>query len=119
MVVLVLINLIHSIIPGDKTEAKMNISLSRSARQFMDRKGIDNVTFDLKDMDPAGAEFGIQEIEPVYKAPEDASLYRYFQVEGKHIFISRDIKVVGPLEVTTEGFWKMKRLTLKGASIHL
>ena len=98
----------------------MNISISPSARKFMEERGIEDVSFNLKVMEPAGCCVGIiKEIEPVYEAVEDASGYRYFQVEGRHVFISREIKVLGPLTIITEGIWKMKRLALNGATVPL
>ena len=98
----------------------MNISISPSAKKFMDERGIEDVTFNLKVIEPAGCALGIvKEIEPVYEPVEDASGYRYFQVEGRHVFVSREIKVLGPLTITTEGIWKMKRLALSGATVPL
>lgn len=86
----------------------------------MDERGIEDVTFNLKVIEPAGCSLGIiKEIESVYEPVEDASRYLYFQVEGRHVFISRDIKVLGPLTITTEGLWKMKRLALSGATVPL
>ena len=84
----------------------------------MERNGIVDITFNLKVLETVGCCMGIvKEIEPVYRAVKNASRYRYFQAEGKHVFISRDIKILGPLTLTTEGFWKMKRLALEGATI--
>ncbi len=84
----------------------------------MEERDIRDVTFKLKVMMPSGCCVGIvKEIEPHYSAVENASRYRYFKVEGRHIFISREIKVLGPLTVITEGFWKMKRLSLNGAIV--
>ncbi len=98
----------------------MNISISPSAKKFMEERGIENVTFNLKVVEPAGCSLGIvKEIEPVYDAVEDASRYRYFQVEGRHVFISLEIKILGPLTITTEGIWKLKRLALTGATVPL
>jgi len=91
---------------------KSKITLSASARRFMQQRGIKDVAFDLLYAGGAGI---INEIEPVYQAPADASGYRYFQVEGFHIFVSREIKILGPLKLSTQGFWKMKRLLLEGA----
>ena len=86
----------------------------------MDEKGIGDVTFNLKVIEPAGCSLGIvKEIEPVYESVENASGYLYFQVEGRHIFISREIKILGPLTITTEGLWKMKRLALSGVTVPL
>ena len=97
-----------------------NISISSSARKFMEERGIEDVTFNLKVMEPAGCSLGIvKEIEPFYEAVENASQYLHFHAEGKHIFISREIKILGPLAITTEGFWKMKRLALRGATVPL
>jgi hypothetical protein len=86
----------------------------------MEERGIEDVTFNLKVIEPAGCALGIvKEIEPVYESVVDASRYRHYQVEGRHIFISREIKLLGPLTITTEGLWKMKRLALSGATVPL
>jgi hypothetical protein len=96
------------------------IFISRSAKKFMEEKGIEDVTFDLRVEEPAGCCVGIiKEIEAHYKAVKDASRYLYFQGEGKHVFVSKEIKILGPLTLTTEGFWKIKRLALRGATIPL
>jgi hypothetical protein len=96
------------------------MSIRPAAKRFMDEKGIEDVTFNLRVEEPAGCCVGIiKEIEPLYEAVKDASRYRYFQAEGKHVFISKDIKILGPLILTTEGFWKMKRLALRGATVPL
>ena len=69
-------------------------------------------------MKPVGCCVGIvKEIEPTYQAVKNASNYRFLMAEGKKIYISRDIKIVGPLTLTTEGFWKIKRLALDGVII--
>ena len=97
-----------------------NIIISRSARKFMGKKGIIDVTFQLKVIEPAGCFIGIvKEIEPVYSPPEDAAGYHCFHVEGKNIFISKKIKILRQLTLTTEGFWKIKRLALSGVTITL
>ena len=86
----------------------------------MDERRIEDVTFNLKVIEPAGCSLGIvKEIEPVYEAVEDASGYRHFHVEGKHLYVSREIKIMGALTLTTEGIWKMKRLALRGATVPL
>jgi hypothetical protein len=103
-----------------KLMQKKRISVSPSARKFMEERGIQDVTFNLKVVLPAGCCVGIiKEIEPVYEAVENASGYRYFQVEDRHVFVSREIKIIGPLTLNTEGLWRMKRLTLDGVTIPL
>lgn len=82
--------------------------------------GIQDVTFRLKILEAAGCCVGIvKEIEPVYQAVENATNYRYFKVGDKHIYVSRYIRILRPLTLTTEGIWKMKRLALDGATIPL
>ena len=96
-----------------------NISISSSARKFMEERGIEDVTFNLIE-EPVGCCIGIvKEIEALYKPVENASRYRYFKAGGKHVFVSREIKIIGPLALITEGFWKMKRLALNGVTIPL
>jgi hypothetical protein len=95
----------------------LKATISKSAQTFIKEKKIKDVTFKLIESDVAGCCVGIvKDIEPVYKAPKDASGYRYCLTEGFHIFISRKIKILGPLTLTTEGIWK-KRLLLNGATI--
>ncbi len=97
-----------------------NISISPSAMKFMEERGIEDVTFNLRVEEPVGCCVGIiKEIEALYKPAEDASRYRYFKAGGKHVFVAREIKIIGPLALITEGFWKIKRLALKGATIPL
>ncbi len=89
-------------------------------KKFIEERGIKDVTFNLTVVEPAGCSLGIaKEIEPVYEAVKDASNYWYFQVEGLHVFVSREIKILGPLTITTEGLWKIKRLALRGATVPL
>ena len=95
------------------------LKISDAARKFCMEKGIDDVTFNLIETDVAGCCLGfVKEIQPVYTAPANAAGYRYIQVDGFHIFISRKIRITGPLTLATEGIWK-KQLTLNGASIPL
>ena len=95
----------------------LKTKMSKSAKRFIKEKKIKDVTFQLIESDVAGCCVGIvKEIEPVYEAPKNASGYRYCQADGFHIFISRKIKIIGPLKLTTEGIWK-KRLFLQGASV--
>jgi hypothetical protein len=95
----------------------LKTTISKSAQKFIREKKIKDVTFKLIESDVVGCCVGIvKDIEPVYEAPNNASTYRYCQVEDFHIFISRKIKILGPLTLTTEGIWK-KRLFLNGASI--
>ena len=93
------------------------MKISKSANKFIREQNIVDVTFNLIEQEVAGCCIGIvKEIKPVYEAPADASNYRYFQAEGCHIFISRKIKILGPLTLTTEGLWK-KQLFLSGATV--
>ena len=86
----------------------------------MEKRDIQDVTFNLKVVQPSGCCVGIvKEIEPTYKAVENATNYRYFQADGKHVFVSRDIKILGPLTLTAEGFWNIRRLSLNGATVPL
>ena len=78
----------------------------------MQKKGITDVAFNLCRAEPKGV---LMTIEPTYQAPTDASGYRYFMVDGYHIFVARKIKILGPLTLTTEGIWKFKQLSLDGA----
>jgi hypothetical protein len=92
--------------------------ITDAARQFMDERGIDTVTFQLIE-DTVGCCMGVvKEIEPIYDAPADASQYLYVKAEGRHVFISRNIRIVGPLKLKTEGLWK-KRLGLSGVTVPL
>jgi len=94
----------------------LNIKISKSARKFLLNKGIEDVTFDLFEAEVAGCCVGVvKEIKPEYKAPDDASGYRYCRVEDYHIFIARKIKILGPLKLTTEGLFK-KQLFLLGTN---
>jgi|Deesub1362A_J573_1020465.scaffolds.fasta_scaffold00334_16 hypothetical protein len=96
------------------------INVSRSALRFMEKHGIKDVTFRLKVMEASGCCLGIvKEIEPEYRAPKDASRYYYFRAGDRHVFVSREIKILGRLTLTTEGIWKMRRLALDGATIPL
>jgi hypothetical protein len=96
-----------------------NIPISPSAVKFMEERGIEDVTFNLIE-EPVGCCIGIvKEIEPVYEAVENASQYLYFHTKGKHVFVSREIKIIGPLALITEGFWKIKRLALSGVTVPL
>ena len=93
------------------------IKISEAAKRFFKQKGIEDVTFNLIEAEVAGCCVGIvKEIEPVYKAPINAAAYRYFQVDGYHIFVSRRIKISNSLTLTTEGLLK-KRLHLSGAIV--
>ena len=66
----------------------LKATISKSAKKFIKEKKIKDVTFNLIESDVAGCCVGIvKDIEPVYKAPNDASGYRYCQTEGFHIFI--------------------------------
>ncbi len=97
-----------------------SLEISTVARKFLQEKGIGDVTFNLLESDVIGCCVGIvKEIVPQYEAPKDASNYRHVQADGHHIFISRSIKILGPLTLATEGAWKLKRLSLKGATVPL
>ena len=93
----------------------VNVKISRSAKKFIREHGIKDVCFNLIECDVAGCCIGmVKDIEPEYRAPSDAQDYRYFKVEDFYIFISRKIKILGPLKLTTEGLFN-KKLSLHGA----
>ena len=93
------------------------MKITKSARKFLREQEIEDITFHLIEQSVVGCCIGVaREINPEYKAPADASNYKYYQAEGYHIFISKKIKILGPLILSTEGLWK-KRLFLGGASI--
>jgi len=92
-----------------------NVKISRSAEKFIRENGIKDVTFNLFESDVSGCCVGIvKDIIPKYCAPSDAQGYRYFRVDDFYIFVSRKIKILGPLKLTTEGLLK-KKLCLVGA----
>ena len=97
----------------------LKLSISNAARKFCVENAIDDVTFNLIETDIAGCCLGfVKEIQTAYSAPANAAGYRYCQVDGVHIFISRKIRILGLLTLATEGIWK-KKLCLNGASIPL
>jgi hypothetical protein len=101
-----------------KTMEKSIQKITNGARKFMDERGIATVTFRLIE-DSVGCCMGVvKEIEPLYEAPPDTSQYLHFNVEGRHVFISRQIRIIGPMKLSTEGFWK-KRLSLSGVTVPL
>ncbi|KPJ76635.1 MAG: hypothetical protein AMJ54_11000 [Deltaproteobacteria bacterium SG8_13] len=94
------------------------VKISKKAKAFIEEKKITDATFDLQELDVAGCCVGVaKEIQTVYRAPADASGYRYFHVDGFHIFVSRKIRILGPLTLTTEGLLWPKRLILDGATV--
>jgi len=96
---------------------KLIEKITDSARRFMEEKNIEDVTFRLIEDEVAGCCVGVlREIEPVYRAPDNASGYLYFEVEGRHVYISRRIRIMRPLTLTTEGLFK-KKLFLSGATV--
>ena len=96
------------------------MKISKTAKKFIHERNIEDVTFNLIEQEVAGCCIGIvKEIVPKHEAPKDASSYRYVQAGGYHIFISRNIKILGPLTLTTEGIWKMRQLSLNGATVPL
>lgn len=96
-----------------------DLKISTAARKFCLENGIGDVTFNLIETDVAGCCIGfVKEIQAAYSAPANAAGYRYGQIDGVHIFISRKIRIAGPLTLATEGIWK-KRLCLNGANIPL
>ena len=96
----------------------MKIKISNKAMKFIQERRIKDITFKLTELDVAGCCVGVvKDIEPEYCAPKDASGYQYIQADGYHVFISRKIRIIGPLTLTTEGFWNSKRLSLSGATV--
>lgn len=97
---------------------KPELKITDSAKTFMDQRGIDTVTFELIE-ERVGCCVGIvKEIAPVYETPQDSAGYRYIEHAGRHFFISKKIRQIGPLKVTTEGLWS-KRLGLAGVTVPL
>ncbi len=96
-----------------------NFSISRSAKDFIEKKNIENATFNLKVLKPkGGCCLSIaKDIEPVYEVANDPRLYNEFQVDGKRFFIAKEIRIVGPIKLVTEGFGYFKRLALSGVLI--
>ena len=98
----------------------MALKISASAKKYMDERGIRDVTFKLLQYRAAGCCIGIvKDIEAYHEAPANARNFRYFHIDDYHVFISRAIKILGPIEISLHGFWNMKRLALKGAGIPL
>ena len=80
----------------------------------MEKMGVTDVTFNLIEYDIPNTMGIIKEIEPLYHAPENATGYRFFRLEKVCVFIDRNIEIIGPIVLKTEGFWA-KRLVLGGA----
>ena len=79
----------------------------------MEKMGITDVTFNLIEYDIPNTMGIIKEMEPVYHAPENATGYRFFRLGKICVFIDRNIEIIGPIVLKTEGFWE-KRLVLGG-----
>jgi hypothetical protein len=94
--------------------------ITKAAKKYMEKHGIRDVTFKLVHYNPVGCCIGIvKEIEAYPGAPDNACHYKYLQADGYHVFISRAIRILGPLSLTMHGFWRFKRLGLEGAGIPL
>lgn len=85
----------------------------------MEERKIKDVTFFLREIAATGSIGIAKEIGQAYAAPADASHYRYVRVDDYHIFIARQINILGPLTLTTEGLWSWKRLCLAGSNVPL
>lgn len=97
----------------------LKVAVSKSARKLMRDQNIKDVTFVLNECEVGGCCVGVvKDIEPIHQAPKDASGYRYVKTDDCHIFISRKLRIVGGLKLTTEGLFK-KRLFLCGVTINL
>ena len=95
------------------------IKITDSARRFLQLRNITDVTFRLQEHDVVGCCVGlVKEIEPVYQAPKDARGYQYRPTDACHLYISRRLKIIGPLVLSTEGLFS-KRLFLGGVSVPL
>ena len=97
-----------------ETDLTFKMKITESARKFIEKKGLTDVTFSLVEHDIRGAMGIIKEIIHVYKAPVDASGHKFFQVENLYVFVDRNIEITGPLILKTEGLLK-NRLALGGA----
>ncbi len=95
------------------------VSTSRSARKFMEEKGITAVTFELNVLAPKGACClrVAKEIEPVYRVARELSEYHRFEIEGRRIFVAKKLKIYAPMKLVTEGFGFFKRLALSGVTV--
>ena len=98
----------------------MALEITNAAKRYLKKHGIRDVTFRLVHYEPVGCCVGIvKEIEAYHGAPENACHYKYFHTDGVHVFVSRAIRILGPLSLTMHGFWKFRRLGLNGAGIPL
>lgn len=96
---------------------KLIEKITNSAKKFMEERNIKDVTFRLIEDEVTGCCVGVlREIEPVYQAPGNVSGYLHCEIEGRHVYISRRIRILRPLTLTTEGIWK-KKLYLSGATV--
>jgi len=92
----------------------LGFTISKPAEKLIQNTGITDVTFKLVEIDIRGAMGIIKEIRPFYRAPADASGYKYFRKGNFSVFIDREIMITGPLVLTTSGFLN-KKIALSGA----
>ena len=83
----------------------------------MERLGINEATFNVVVYNIKSPVGYVKEIEGTYESPADARHHKYYYIDGHHIYISRDVRIFGPLTITLEGFWKLNRLALDGAGV--
>jgi len=58
-----------------------------------------------------------KEIEPIYEKAEELSRYHRFEIEGKRVFVAKEVKIFAPIKLVTKGFGFFKRLALSGVTL--
>src|SRR6056297_1054658 len=97
----------------------MEIRFSNRARKLLKNKDCRQLVFYLIELETADSIGAARDIGVSYTPPHNTGQYRRANADGIDIYIDRNLRIIGPVVIKKQGFWKLSTIYADGLQIPL
>ncbi len=95
----------------------MEVKISPRAMKYLQERGASSLVLGLVDIETGGSVGAARDVAFGFTPPRDSRHFRWCQVEGIDVYVDRKLKVVGPVVIKKQGFWKLSSLYADGVQV--
>jgi len=95
----------------------MDIRVTPRARKYLQEKEASEVTLYLVDIESSGSIDSVKEVGVSLKPPKRPEHFMHDRAEGFDIYVDRKLRIIGPIVIRKQGFWKLASLYADGLQI--
>ena len=95
----------------------MEVTISPRAMKYLHERGASCLVLGLVDIETGGSVGAARDVAFGFAPPRDSRHFRWCQVQGIDVYVDRKLRVVGPVAIKKQGFWKFSSLYADGVQV--